>query len=155
MHAYRKKEKTCLEWEAKSLGQARCWLEAAMAQAKAHRLAVGSLAASCPEQSACDGAPGQNSQLWSTLDELDCRRNYHSALFTSIAISLLRSDFCGKGYRRSVSGSIYSTNTALAQFVQFVHETTPKGNDDWVVMKEVSCDHGVRHAIKTIDYEHQ
>ena len=101
-----------------------------MAQAKAHRLAVGSLAASCPEQSACDGAPGQNSQLWSTLDELDCRRNYHSALFTSIAISLLRSDFCGKGYRRSVSGSIYSTNTALAQFVQFVHETTPKGKEN-------------------------
>ena len=44
---------------------------------------------------------------------LDCRRNYNSALFTSIDVSLLRSDFCGKGYQRSVNGSICSTNTAL------------------------------------------
>ena len=44
---------------------------------------------------------------------MDCRRNYNSALFTSIDVSLLRSDFCGKGYQRSVNGSICSTNTAL------------------------------------------
>ena len=39
--------------------------------------------------------------------------NYNSALFTSIDVSLLKSDFCGKGYQRSVNGSICSTNTAL------------------------------------------